>query len=147
MALKLGVVMPASAELGVPADALLESFGEYWTLYVAEKGYGSLLDMAGDSLFTCLQHLDRLHVKVKESYPDLQPQSFRFEELGADTGLLHYHSHREGLAPMVIGLLRGLATRYGTPVDIAVVKDRRNGADHDIFQVTLRKPSTDAGSS
>jgi hypothetical protein len=44
------LVAAASEALGVSADTVLEQFGEYWTVYTAEAGYGPLLQFAGNSL-------------------------------------------------------------------------------------------------
>ncbi len=130
------LVAMAAEVTDVPADRLLEAFGEHWTLHVADKGYGPLLDSLGPSLHDCFRCLDALHVAVKKSYPALVPLSFRFDALDSSSGLLHYVSSRAGLAPMVVGLIRGLASRYEVEVEIEQVESRDDGADHDVFRVT-----------
>jgi hypothetical protein len=59
-----------------------------------------------------------------ESYPDDVTQRLM---------LLHYFSDRPGLAPMVVGLLEGLAEIFHTSIDIAQVAHRDAGDDHDRF--------------
>ena len=50
------LVAAASEELGAPAEALLEAFGERWITYTAEKGYGEALEFAGQDLEGFLEH-------------------------------------------------------------------------------------------
>lgn len=129
------LVGAASEHLGVPAGALLEAFGEYWTLYTARKGYGSLLGLAGTSFVDFVQNLDHLHAHVSLSFPELRPPTFWCTEVTDRTLRLHYRSTREGLAPMVVGLLRGLGKMFDTAVTVEQVVERARGADHDEFQV------------
>lgn len=49
---------------------------------------------------------------------------------------LHYYSHREGLAPFVVGLMQGLGKMFKTPVTVRLVEAKTQGADHDVFDVT-----------
>lgn len=129
------LVMAASAELQAEPHALLHAFGEFWVKYTAHEGYGPLMDMAGDSLPEFLHNLDDLHARVGVNFPQLQPPSFDAEEPAEGTMHLHYHSQREGLAPMVMGLVEGLGERFDTPVQVQQLADRNDGADHDVFEV------------
>ena len=117
-AVTYGLVGAASQELKLAPEVLLEAFGEYWTTYTIEEGYGATLDLMGDSLEAFLDNLDELHARVGSSMPGLVPPSFSREVVGQDDWVLHYVSEREGLAPMVIGLLRGLARRFDESVAI-----------------------------
>lgn len=132
------LVAAASEVLDQPAEALLEAFGEYWTLYVAEEGYGELMRAGGSTLFGFLANLDQLHARVGLLYNGLRPPSFRLEALGPEGAVLHYYSQRAGLAPMVVGLLKGLAQRFTTAVDIQPLARRAAGDDHDSFAIRLR---------
>lgn len=133
----LDLVATASRVLDAPADGLLEAFGEYWTIYTAEEGYGSLLDSTGNTLTEFLANLDNLHTRVSLAMPDLRPPSFEYEEVSESLARLHYRSEREGLSPMVIGLLKGLSVRFKTPIDIKLVEDRSKGSEHDVFEVRI----------
>src|SRR5581483_11267881 len=44
------LVGAASEVLNTPAEQVLELFGEYWTVYSAEAGFGHMLDFAGNNL-------------------------------------------------------------------------------------------------
>ncbi|MCP9777654.1 MULTISPECIES: heme NO-binding domain-containing protein [unclassified Cyanobium] len=129
------LVMAASVELGESPHALLRAFGEFWVTYTAAQGYGPLMEMAGSNLPEFLRNLDDLHARVGVNFPQLVPPSFDTEEPEEGTMHLHYHSQRQGLAPMVIGLVEGLGDRFATPVQVEQLAWRSEGADHDVFAV------------
>lgn len=135
------LVAAASVELGVPVAELLEAFGEYWTLYTARKGYGELLTLGGSTFLEFLQNLDALHGHVAATFPELRPPIFWCSDITGGSVRLHYRSDRPGLAPMVIGLVRGLGKMFNTAVTIAQVASRSDGADHDEFQITYVPPA------
>ncbi len=132
------LVEAASEVLGQSAEQVLEVFGEYWVLYTAKEGYGSLLNMAGDNLFAFLSNLDNLHTRITLSFPQLQPPSIKCTDVQADSLRLHYYSTRPGLAPMVIGLVKGLGKRFHEEIDITQITHRDQGADHDEFLVQMK---------
>lgn len=131
------LVGAASSVLGLPADEVLRAFGRYWTLYTASEGYGELLRLTGDSLRDFLLNLDNMHARVGLSYPHLRPPSFQCTDVTEHALMLHYFSERDGLAPMVVGLLDGLAARFATPIHVEQIADRAAGAEHDIFLITF----------
>lgn len=129
------LVGAASEVLNAPAPAILEAFGEYWTIYSAEAGFGHLLDFAGSNLVDFLRNLDNMHTRVALTFPQLEPPSFKVSDV-TDRGLrLHYYSKRAGLAPLVIGMVKGLGKRFSTPVRATLDKSRQDGHDHDEFVV------------
>ena len=130
------LVAAASEQLGLPAEVVLETFGEYWTLYTAQEGYGELLKMSGNTLTEFLLNLDNMHARVSLLYPELRPPSFQCTAMHEGGMLLHYRSHREGMAHLVIGLLHGLSKMFDTPLQIEHVQKRQAGSEHDIFQLT-----------
>jgi Haem-NO-binding len=130
------LVGAASEVLGIPAHTVLETFGEFWILFTAGEGYGPLLDIAGKDLASFLQHLDEMHTRVGVALPKLQPPSFWCTDVTPGTIRLHYRTHRRGLAPLVIGIIKGLGRRFETEVDVVHVARREAGADHDEFLVT-----------
>jgi hypothetical protein len=134
------LVMAASVELQASPHDLLRAFGEFWVTYTAAADYGPLMDMAGSSLPEFLRNLDDLHARVGVNFPQLVPPSFDAEELERGSMHLHYHSKRQGLAPMVIGLVEGLGDRFSTPVEVEQLACRTEGADHDVFAVHYGDP-------
>lgn len=134
------LVGAASEVLGIAVPALLEAFGEHWTLYTAREGYGELIAMFGASLDEFLGNLDNMHARVGLNFPALRPPSFILNELGGGKFELEYHSCRENLAPMVIGLIKGLAKSFQQRVHIEHVKARAD-AGFDCFYLEIESPS------
>ena len=130
------LVSAASEVLDAPVPALLEAFGEFWMSFTAQKGYGSALEFAGDGFREFVENLDDMHARISLSFPELEPPSFDVEELPDGRLELHYHTERPGLAPMVIGLLRGLARRFDETVAIEHVPPT-DDHDYDRFLVRL----------
>ena len=125
------LVGAASEVLKITPEQVLEAFGEYWVLYTAQEGYGPLLNASGTNLREFLMNLDALHARVAMTMSNLKPPRFKVVDVDKDTMLLEYRSTREGLAPMVVGLLRGLGIRFSTPIEITHAKR----ADHDEFKI------------
>ncbi len=129
------LVGAACKVLQAEAADVLESFGKYWTQYTAREGFGDLLDLSGSTLAEFLSNLDDMHVRVAMVFPELEPPAFESVELDDGSYELHYRSDRDGLAPMVIGMIKGLADRFGVAVTIEQIGSRNNGSDHDVFQI------------
>ncbi|MEI8359070.1 MAG: hypothetical protein RL698_334 [Pseudomonadota bacterium] len=129
------LVGAASEVLGAPANDLLEAFGEYWTQYSAEAGFGHLLDFAGDNLVDFLRNLDSMHTRIGMTFTELEPPSFTVSDIQDGSLRLHYRSKRPGLAPVAMGMVRGLGKRFNTPIEIELVRSRESGHDHDEFLV------------
>jgi len=129
------LVGAASEVLGQPAARLLEAFGAHWTLYTAREGYGDLLRMGGSTFREFMLNLHALHTRVALSFPDLDPPSFWCTDVTDSSLRLHYQSKRQGLGPMVVGLVRGLGMMFGTDVSVETAATREAGADHDEFLV------------
>lgn len=139
------LVGAASAELGAPAEAILEEFGLYWVKYTGESGYGELMKSAGKTFPEFLKNLDQMHTRIKLSFPQLAPPSFRVTDETESSLKLQYYSKRPGLAPLVVGLLRGLADRF--QVDVTARAERVEGDQpHDLFHVTW-KPRAAGGAA
>lgn len=132
------LVGAASEVLGVPAEQILETFGEHWILFTAKGGYGSLLDVCGRDFPEFLQALDAMHGRIMVSFPDLQPPIIQVQERGDGRMRVVYRSPRPGLAPMVVGLLRGLGKRFEVEVEVDHVVKRPAGSDTDEFEVRWR---------
>jgi phosphopantetheine adenylyltransferase len=122
------LVTAISETLGLPVDDLLKEFGKFWIQYAAKTHYGSLLKMFGSSFEECLNNLNFMHAHMGNSMPDLVPPTFVVQQETPETVLVHYTSKRPGLAPMVIGLLDGLAAYYGRTVNVTQI-DEENAAE------------------
>lgn len=129
------LVGEASRILGVPAPEILEAFGEHWILQTAEASYGAMLDMGGRSLEEFLTNLPHLHSRVMLLFPKLNPPNFRTSDAVPGGITVHYQTGRDGLAPFVVGILKGLGKRFSTPVTVSQVGWREHTGDTDSFRV------------
>lgn len=135
------LVDAASGELGLPAEALLEAFGVYWTVHVAQASFGDMLRMYGDSVPEFVANLDAMHVQVSASMPELRPPRFSVRE-GEDGVLeVEYRSDRAGLAPMVKGLLQGVAQIFGASYSVELLRPRAADTEPDVFLMRPLPPS------
>lgn len=125
------LVDAASKVLNISTTDVLEAFGQYWVLFIATEGYEELMTVTGDNLPEFIQNLDNLHGRVGLSFPNLQMPSFQCSDLQPESLNLHYYSERPGLTPLVIGILKGLGTRFNTEVDVRHTSGKSDGKDHE----------------
>jgi hypothetical protein len=133
------IIGAASKILGATPEDIMRAFGRYWTTHTAPHYYGDMLAFAGDSLVEVLRNLDQMHARIALIFPGYSPPSFQVEELGEDRFRLHYHSKRQGLLPVVEGMLAGLGDRFNTKLEIAIERTRADGHDHDQLLVSYRQ--------
>jgi hypothetical protein len=136
-ALTYSLANAASEVLGAPVDACLEMFGEYWVLETATKSYGMLMDAAGNDMLEFLSNMNNLHDRITSTVLNYVPPEF-FVESTNNTHKIHYVSQRKGLISFVVGLLKGLATRFGH--DLIILDQCDLDVDkgtHTVFQVEL----------
>ena len=129
------LVGSASKISGLPAEDILRVFGEFFIPFTEREGYGLLLKAAGSNLAEFLSNMDNMHSRINSTFTEATPPSFRVEKLGEGHLRLHYYSHRQGLAPLVEGLLTGLGKLFSTHVTTTLESSKASGADHDIFIV------------
>ena len=132
------LVGATSETLGLPASDVLEMFGVYWATDVAPKGYGEYFKAFGNDFKSFVSGLDEMHVRISKMLPSLQPPSFDIEELGENHFKIHYKSPREGLAPLAIGTLKGIAQHFGGEADIKQI-EYKGTDDHDVFDVQFNE--------
>ena len=128
------LVGAAARKLHTSQEDLLKSFGRHWILYTGEHGYGEVMRMFGKDFRSCLSNLNRMHGHMGAMMPQLKPPRFTVTDDSPDRITVHYYSEREGLGPMVVGLLEGLAEKYGERVKVAFLP-KEGGLGHDSFQV------------
>jgi len=141
------LVGAASDVLELTPAEVLEAFGEHWIRYTGEQGYGPMLAAMGRTLPQFLGNLDSMHSRIALNMPELRPPMFECEELGEGRLLVRYWSERPGLAPMVTGLLRGLAERFALDMTVTCDDPRPDGQDHDTFMVTYAPSGTSSAGS
>jgi hypothetical protein len=129
-------LIAASSEiLGRSEAEIIEGFGFYWVLFTATEGYGKLLSIAGDTLPELLQNLDNINARIGLSFPKAKTPAFRCSQIRANSLHLHYYSERRGLAPLVIGMIKGMAEKFQIAVEVAVVKSKDKGDPNDEFLI------------
>ena len=134
-----GLVGAVSEALSLTPEQVLQAFGEYWILYTADEGYGELMQAGGDSLREFLGNLNDMHGRVETVFPNMQLPRFSVEDVSDTEYRLHYGSERQGLAPMVVGLVHGLARRFGQDVEVRQLRCRTQGHPDDVFVIVERE--------
>ena len=129
------IIASASEILDLPVATVLETFGKYWISFTINSGYEPMFSMSGNNLFEFLKSLDELHTRLSLSFPNYRPPSFYCADYGTSSLRLHYISEREGLAPFVVGLVKGLGDLFATPVTVTQEKAKSEGASHDVFLI------------
>ncbi|QLG87775.1 heme NO-binding domain-containing protein [Chitinibacter bivalviorum] len=129
------LVGATSAITDLPAEQLLEQFGRYWVMETGQRSYGHLLKAGGDNLQDFLVNLPNFHARIFLIYPNLQPPEFLCMPEGNHKVIVKYYSHRPGLAPFVIGLLKGVGELFETTVTVVQTQARQTQSDFDEFLV------------
>lgn len=135
------LVGAVSETLDLSAETVLEVFGEYWVGYAKSTAVGKLIDLGGDTFWERIRSLDDMHERIQNTMPHLEPPGFDLEDVPNGNRRLHYYSKRDGLASMVVGLLHGLAKECGVEVDIEHIEAKADGADHDVFGLSIKSPA------
>lgn len=130
------LVKNASHILKADASDILEAFGEYWILYTANEGYGDLMDMSGSSFVEFLNNMDMLHYRINNIMPELVAPQFTTRNEKENSIELEYRSHREGLTPMLIGLIKGLGKRFDMICQIEQIVFKGPDSDCHVFKIT-----------
>lgn len=129
----------ASEVLRAPVEACLEMFGEYWVLETATKSYGPLMDAAGSDMVEFLENMNALHDRITGTFVNYVPPEFQVESLDHERHRIHYISKRQGLTPFVVGLLKGLAVRFGSQIEILAQETVPvTSGEHTVFEVKLQ---------
>ena len=129
----------ASEVLGAPLDTCLEMFGEYWVEETASKSYGPLMDASGETMVEFLGNMNALHDRITGTFLNYVPPEFRVEEGEDGRHIIHYTSERKGLVAFVVGLLKGLAHRFDSELEIHSVQEREHGSGtYAQFEVSVR---------
>jgi len=121
--------------LKMEPSAVLRAFGKHWIQYTAVEGYGALMDMFGSDYFEALTNINQLHARIGLSMPALSAPRFNIRRETATRCVVEYISHRQGLAPMMLGLLEGLAEKHQVTVAIEHLPPGEENTN-DLFIVT-----------
>jgi hypothetical protein len=131
------LAVSASEVLNIPLADVLKTFGKYWIIKVGNEKYGPLMKSGGDNFIDFIVNLPNFHSRVMLIYSDIKPPEFIVEKIKDSQLKLHYYSTRQGLTDFMFGLIQGLGELYQTPIDIKLIADRRNGDEHDIYEIDI----------
>jgi len=128
------LVAAASVVLDQPPYDVLHAFGRHWVLYTGREGWASLFNVAGSDFISFLEQLDEMHARVSTAMPEGKMPEFTLIRKDGNFDL-EYRSEREGLAPMVVGILSGLAEQFNEAWEIEHI-GHRSESGLDRFQLT-----------
>jgi len=128
----------ASDVLGAPVEDCMDMFGRYWVLKAAPETYSDLLDYTGRDPLTFFENLNDLHDRITAAFVGYRPPYFYVDRTHNDTMTLRYVSERHGLTPFVVGLIKGIAERFSTPIEILNANTTRDDTgETTIFELRL----------
>jgi hypothetical protein len=117
------LVGAANSELGLEVYDILFGFGLYWVSDIATVSYSEVMDKSGVNFTDFVKNLDHLHERIRTSFPNYRPPSFRVLSKSNKVLQVDYYSHREGLLPFVEGLFSGLAKHFNETISISHIPD------------------------
>jgi len=135
------LVSSAAEVTGLSEKEVLTALGRHWILFTGRSGWGHMFDMAGGDLRSFIQGLDAMHMRLQAAMTEMKAPSFTCEPISDNQVKVIYRSERMGLAPMVTGILEGLAEMFDEQWDISHVEER-TATSPDAFLLTERVPAT-----
>ena len=122
-AITYNLVGAACEILGADPADVLRGFGEYWVEHVALVDYAELMHASGANFVDFTKNLDHMHQRIRVTFPDYNPPSFRVQVVAEGQLRVDYYSDREGLLPFVEGLFNGLAKHFKESISFDHVPD------------------------
>lgn len=126
-AITYNLVGAASELLQTPAEKILKGFGEYWVDKVATAHYESIMTRSGQNFVDFVKNLDHMHQRIRVTFPNYNPPSFRVKVLAPGQLQVDYYSDRAGLLPFVEGLFIALGRYFREGVDLTYVDTEKLG--------------------
>lgn len=98
----------AASVLGLSVDDMWEMYGEFLITYACETGWDKMLSCMATNLQEFLDSLNSMHyfIDTIAFKSEMRGPTFQCEATGEGSLRLHYFSHRQGLFPIVKGLVR-----------------------------------------
>lgn len=128
-ALTMRIIAGAAEKLGYGMDECLRVFGRYWIDFLETGSYRSIMDFTGGDLASFIGNLDRMHQTVQTAMPQARVPSFSIIESAPGALRVQYRSERQGLEPLVVGLLEGLLDRFDLVGQVGQVASSSNAAE------------------
>ena len=134
--LTYSLVTAASATLAMPPATVLREFGRHWVKFTSRSGHKEVFDSfpkSREGMSAFLDHLDDMHARIMMAMPDLLPPQIACTDVTETHLRVQYGSSRQGLEPMMIGLLEGLLdffhVRGAVSLEHSRVEDGQNVAE------------------
>uniref|UniRef100_A0A915EG51 guanylate cyclase n=1 Tax=Ditylenchus dipsaci TaxID=166011 RepID=A0A915EG51_9BILA len=108
----------------IAKEEIWEMYGGYLIEYTMGNGWDEMLRCMSPNLKGFLNNLDSLHYFIDHVVykANLRGPSFRCEETGDESIILHYFTSRSGLYPIVLGVIREVAERvFNLKISIVVI--------------------------
>ncbi|CAI4223791.1 unnamed protein product [Auanema sp. JU1783] len=133
----------AAGVLGLSVDDMWEMYGEFLVTYSCETGWQKMLSCMANNLQEFLDNLNSMHYFIDQIAfkSEMRGPTFHCETSGDNSLRLHYFSNRQGLFPIVKGLVRKVSrVLYDMEVNVNVVERvqerRKTGlVEHVVFSL------------
>lgn len=112
-----------AGHLRMPMEDTLRQLGSVWIDFAGASEYGRILRMAGDDFVSFLESLDRMHASIRSNMPKAEMPSFELISVEDEELQVRYRSTRNGLAPMVQGILLATAERFDESVEVTYLPE------------------------
>lgn len=136
----LSLVGGACEVLSLPPEKVLQAFGKWWIGNAANE-YSGIFKLTGNNVQDFIENLDSIHGRVSAMLPKLTPPSFTIAKVdGAESAwVVHYYSLRQGLYPMVQGMIEGIGEWFDVALDIECIPMEGESPEHTIFNVRIKE--------
>lgn len=123
----VNMVVALSEKTGLPAEQLIQAFGEYLFASLYESCPTDISKIK--SLREFLLVIDAvIHVEVKRLHPNAYLPKFEYED-GKDGELIMYYSSKRKLCHASIGLIYGAAKQFEQTITISHPQCMHNGSE------------------
>mmetsp|Transcript_34199 Transcript_34199/g.85852 ORF Transcript_34199/g.85852 Transcript_34199/m.85852 type:complete len:761 (-) Transcript_34199:207-2489(-) len=141
------LVKAACEAMKKPRDEILEIAGVHFIVWLKKSEYLHILDIGGSNLSDILQNVNSLHAHMKLGYfATMEPPQFFTTRVKEWSLYLHYapgNPQRQGLGPLVIGIVKGLCEHIlhldPSKVKITQDKHRSKGAPFDVWHINWKR--------
>eukprot|EP00043_Microstomoeca_roanoka_P006449 m.62835 g.62835 ORF g.62835 m.62835 type:complete len:690 (+) comp13416_c0_seq1:198-2267(+) len=134
----MALITAVSKVTGIPLEDCKFHVGRQFVVTILDTGYGATLLSLGNDFYSYLKNMDSLHDSFVPSFPDMKVGSLRPKRNPDNTVSVHYYSQREGLASLIMGLLKESASRlFDLDIDITHRVQRGRGSGCDIFEIVM----------
>ncbi len=118
----VAIVSAASKLTGIPADAILEDFGEFLVPDLVSM-YRWLIKPEWKTIEMLMHTEESIHRVIRLKDPNLSPPQLRFEQISPNQLQLHYNSPRKMIS-VAKGIIKGVAKNFNQKVEMSEKKNK-----------------------